>query len=91
MGNRTPQQTVRAGRFEQRLGEVEMGLRRSFATDMATALMEYHKLAVLPLQERIAFLERVTGIAAARWLAGKLRRRPPPPAPAPEPDEPAEA
>jgi hypothetical protein len=87
MSKRPGQATVRANRFEERLGQVQMDMRREIGSDMALVMVEYHNLKVAPLAEqmnrltdenralrtRINRLERVTSLRAWRWLRARWR------------------
>lgn len=66
MGNRGPQQTVRAGQFEQRLSEIHMDLRKTIAADMAVVLAEFHSEWVAPLQQEYEYLAARADIHSER-------------------------
>lgn len=75
MGNRGPQQVVRAGQFQRRLEEVQVDLRRTIAADMALVLAEFHGEWVQPVVEENEYLAARNEILADRVQELRTRVR----------------
>lgn len=75
MGNRRPQQVVRAGQFQRRLEEVQVDLRRTIAADMALVLAEFHGEWVQPVVQENEYLAARNEILADRVQELRTRVR----------------